>query len=90
MVPVRHGVSTGGNDHIHIAVNLVREDGTKASIHNDYARAQSIALELEEGQLSDEHWAVIAEQFVERMGFRDVISTATERASHSRDAPRPV
>ena len=31
-VAVRHGVSRAGNDHIHIAVNLVREDGTKASV----------------------------------------------------------
>jgi len=47
-VAVRHGLSKAGNDHIHIAVNLVREDGTKASIHHDYSRAQSIARELEQ------------------------------------------
>ena len=35
-VAVRHGVSTNGNDHIHRVVNLVREDGTKASVHNDF------------------------------------------------------
>lgn len=46
-VAVRHGVSTNGNDHIHIAVNLVREDGTKASIHNDFHRAQVAARALE-------------------------------------------
>ena len=42
-VAVRHGVSTNGNDHIHIVVNLVREDGTKASVHNDFKRAQTAA-----------------------------------------------
>lgn len=47
-VAVRHGLSAGGNNHIHIAVNLVREDGTKASIHHDYSRAQSVARELEQ------------------------------------------
>lgn len=47
-VAIRHGVSTNGNDHIHIAVNLVREDGTKASIHNDFHRAQVAARALEE------------------------------------------
>ncbi len=47
-VAVRHGVSTNGNDHIHIAVNLVREDGTKAAIHNDYHRAQQVARALEQ------------------------------------------
>jgi hypothetical protein len=46
-VAVRHGVSANGNDHIHIAVNLVREDGTKASVHRDFKRAQDAARALE-------------------------------------------
>lgn len=46
-VAVRHGVSGNGNDHVHIAVNLVREDGTKASVHNDFRRAQTAARALE-------------------------------------------
>lgn len=46
-VAVRHGVSKNGNDHIHIAVNLVREDGTKANVHNDFHRAQKAARALE-------------------------------------------
>lgn len=44
---VRHGVSKAGNDHVHLVVNLVREDGTKAVVHRDFARAQTIARELE-------------------------------------------
>lgn len=46
-VAVRHGLSKNGNDHIHIAVNLVREDGTKASTHFDFRRAQQAARLLE-------------------------------------------
>lgn len=46
-VAVRHGLSRAGNDHVHIAVNLVREDGTKASTHLDYVRAQNAARALE-------------------------------------------
>ncbi|WP_380164672.1 relaxase/mobilization nuclease domain-containing protein [Jannaschia sp. R86511] len=46
-VAVRHGVSTNGNDHVHIAVSLVREDGTKASVWNDRRTAQRVAGELE-------------------------------------------
>jgi hypothetical protein len=46
-VAVRHGVSANGNDHMHLVVNLVREDGTKASIHNDFKRAQDSARALE-------------------------------------------
>lgn len=44
---VRHGVSKAGNDHVHLVVNLVREDGTKAVVHRDFARAQTVARELE-------------------------------------------
>ena len=46
-VAVHHGLSAGGNDHIHLVVNLVREDSTKASIHNDHVRAQKACRELE-------------------------------------------
>jgi len=44
---VRHGVSAGGNDHVHVVVCLVREDGTKADTWRDYARASLAAAELE-------------------------------------------
>lgn len=44
---VRHGVSKSGNDHIHLVVQAVREDGTKANLHNDILRAQTIVGELE-------------------------------------------
>ncbi len=46
-VAVHHGQSKEGNDHIHIAVSLVREDGTKASVWNDYKKAQTLAGALE-------------------------------------------
>ena len=46
-VAVRHGVSTKGNDHVHVAVSLVRADGTKASVHYDKLRSQKVARELE-------------------------------------------
>lgn len=46
-VAVRHGLSGNGNDHVHLALNLVREDGTKASVHNDFRRAQAAARALE-------------------------------------------
>jgi len=46
-VALRHGVSKGGNDHVHLVVGLVREDGTKANVWNDRPRAQTIAGDLE-------------------------------------------
>lgn len=47
---IRHGLSgeTGeGNDHIHLAVNLIRPDGTKAWVYRDYIRAQETCRKLE-------------------------------------------
>ncbi len=46
-VAVRHGLSKNGNDHVHLVVNLVREDGTKASHYRDYVRSQQAARALE-------------------------------------------
>lgn len=46
-VAINHGTSENGNHHIHIAVSLVREDGTKASTHGDYQRAQQTCRDLE-------------------------------------------
>lgn len=44
----RHGLSgTTGNDHVHIAASLVREDGTKASTWYDMNKAQTVSRELE-------------------------------------------
>jgi Relaxase/Mobilisation nuclease domain len=44
---VRHGESKSGNDHVHLVVNLVREDGSKANVWNDRPRAQQVCGELE-------------------------------------------
>lgn len=46
-VAIRHGLSKAGNDHVHIAVQMVREDGTKANVHHDFSRAQKACNELE-------------------------------------------
>lgn len=44
---VHHGDSAKGNDHIHLVVGLVREDGTKVSTHHDYRRAQNACAQIE-------------------------------------------
>src|SRR4051812_47249045 len=46
-VAVRHGASTGGNDHVHVVVCLVHEDGQAADVWNDRPRAQQACGELE-------------------------------------------
>ena len=47
-VAIHHGASAKGNDHIHIAASLVREDGTKwEGLYHDQRDAQRYAGELE-------------------------------------------
>ena len=47
-VAVHHGVSMNGNDHIHIAATMVREDGTRwDGRFNDYKTAQTAARAIE-------------------------------------------
>ena len=46
-VVVRHGRSSAGNDHVHIVVNLVREDGKVASTHNDFKRLSALCADME-------------------------------------------
>ncbi|MGH2498929.1 MAG: relaxase/mobilization nuclease domain-containing protein, partial [Candidatus Limnocylindria bacterium] len=46
-VAVRHGPSKNGNDHVHLVVSLVHEDGRKANVWNDRPRAQEACGELE-------------------------------------------
>jgi hypothetical protein len=46
-VAVRHGLSSGGIDHIHIAATLARQDGTIPSVHNDFLRARQACRTIE-------------------------------------------
>ena len=74
-VAVRHGLSTNGNDHVHIAVSLVREDGTKASTHNDFSRAQDVCRDLER-----EYGLELLESRSQGIGERGVKPAERERA----------
>lgn len=44
---VHHGKSVEGNDHVHLVVDLVREDGTKADVFRDWPRSQRACTEIE-------------------------------------------
>lgn len=46
-VAVRHGLSSGGNDHIHLVASVIRPDGTKVAGYRDYRRASAVVHELE-------------------------------------------
>ena len=52
-VPVRwaavhHGASKDGNDHVHLVVNLVDEDGATLDVNNDFHRARQVCRDLED------------------------------------------
>jgi hypothetical protein len=48
---VRHGLSGNGNDHLHIAVNLVRQDGRRAQLPpNDFRLAQEVRQRIEQSR----------------------------------------
>lgn len=44
---IHHGQSSAGNDHIHLVVNLAREDGSTVDVHNDFRRARQVCRDLE-------------------------------------------
>lgn len=46
-VAVHHGTSINGNDHIHIALNRVREDGTWLSMNRDFKRSADACRVIE-------------------------------------------
>ena len=46
-VAVRHGRSEAGNDHMHLVVYLLREDGTVASTSNDFKRLSALCTDME-------------------------------------------
>jgi hypothetical protein len=80
-VAVRHGLSTNGNDHIHLAASLVREDGTKATTHNDYKRAQEVCRDLER-----EYGLEQLESREQGLGERGVKPAERERAIRTNSA----
>lgn len=46
-VAVRHGLSTNGNDHVHIAVSMVSESGKRWATDKDWPRASAACREIE-------------------------------------------
>lgn len=91
-VAVRHGLSKNGNDHIHIAVSLVREDGTKVNVHRDRQRSQDVARDLElkyRLQLTTSRIAASAERG-ERPSERNIAERAGAAETKARRLERGV
>lgn len=85
-VAVRHGLSKAGNDHVHIAVSLVREDGTKASVHNDYHRAMQVVRDLEQAHSLQPLVRVAERAFPQREETRAARESAGRRGLVEVDA----
>ncbi|PRZ11718.1 relaxase/mobilization nuclease domain-containing protein [Nesterenkonia sandarakina] len=89
---IHHGASKNGNDHIHIAVQLVREDGTKADVRHDFKRAQRVSNEIEKKHgltvlASREHgYGISGDKPAELARAQDRDSGMTERAELRRRA----
>ena len=79
---VHHGPSEAGNDHVHLVVNLVREDGTKVNIWRDMVRSQKVLQELEQ-----QHGLSVLQS--RAAGVRSVPYTAAEVA-RSRATGKPI
>ncbi|WP_172193321.1 relaxase/mobilization nuclease domain-containing protein [Actinomyces faecalis] len=79
-VAIHHGASKNGGDHIHIAANIVREDGTKWSPWQDQRRAQRTA-----NQLEHKYGLMVIESREHRRGAR-ADSAADLRATQRRQA----
>lgn len=45
---MHHGVSDKGNDHVHLVINLVREDGEVLDPRRDFVRAKQVCRDLED------------------------------------------
>jgi hypothetical protein len=81
---VHHGLSAAGNDHVHVVVSLVREDGTKAGVWNDYRRAQGVCRDLE-----TEHGLTVTEGRAFGRGTRGVTRAELEIAART-GRPEPT
>ncbi len=92
---IRHGRSAGsdeypaGNDHVHLVVQLVGEDGKAANVHNDRPRAQKVC-----GELEREHGLRVVEGRTAKRGVRATDHRQAERAEREHrkgliDSPVP-
>lgn len=75
-VAVRHGLSSNGNDHIHIAASAVREDGTKVDLYRDWKRASEAVNRLEH-----KHGLAVVESRNSKIGERGYHRAEKHRAA---------
>jgi len=85
-VAVRHGVSSGGNDHIHLIASAVRDDGTKVDLWREQKRSQRAA-----GELEHEHGLEVLESRHIGIGTRGLTrAELPSTTGHDRTTPEPA
>lgn len=74
---IRHGVSGNGNDHVHIAVSMIREDGTWWSANKDFKKSSDVLRSMEKA-----HGLRVLGQGVKTRGYAEgeLQSVARRRA----------
>lgn len=86
---IRHGVSSNGNDHVHIAVSMIREDGTWWNTNKDFAKSSATLRGMEK-----KHGLRVLAQGVKTQGYAEgeLQSVARRRAmaKHTREANTTV
>lgn len=86
---IRHGVSSNGNDHVHIAVSMIREDGTWWNTNKDFAKSSTTLRAMEK-----KHGLRVLAQGVKTQGYAEgeLQSVARRRAmaKHTREANTTV
>ena len=82
---IRHGVSSNGNDHVHIVMSMIREDGTWWNTNKDFAKSSTTLRAMEK-----KHGLRVLAQGVKTQGYDDgeLQSVARRRAmaKHTREA----
>lgn len=44
---IHHGLSREGNDHVHLVMSMIRQDGTKVRVHEDAKRSRPVLTDIE-------------------------------------------
>ncbi|WP_298991914.1 relaxase/mobilization nuclease domain-containing protein [uncultured Pseudokineococcus sp.] len=85
---VRHGLSTAGNDHVHVVAVLARADGTKAAPHDDYAKLNRYCATVEaELGLSSDRTPGRGSRTLPPASRADLLATERTSGPDGRDLP---
>ena len=86
---LRHGASAGGNDHVHVVVQLVGETGHAAKVHNDRPRAQERCRELEQRHGLRQVEGRQAKRGARATSYRQRYRAEREHEAELIDSPKP-